>query len=540
MKIDANTKLDVLLSRYPFLVDFLAELSPDLRQLKSRILRKTMAKVATLEKVASMGKIEVEQLMNEIAREVLEKANEVLVIKVEVFEEPFEEPKEPIEESKEHIEEPKEPFEEPREPIEEPKEPFEEPKEPFEEPKEQLVESDKRQEVLKEIIRGVHEGEDMNVLKNKFRELIKDVDPSEISKMEQQLIDEGIPEEEVKRLCDVHVEIFKESLDKKEIPTAPPGHPVHTFMKENREAEKIMDEIEEMLKRLGDPPNETVFLDCRGGLGRLLESFAKIDYHYLRKENQLFPMLESHDVSGPSQVMWGIHDDVRTLLKKASELLSQEEPTALVKTLKELIPTTREMIYKEEHILFPMSLEQLSQSEWTKVRSGEEEIGYAWVEPEEKWPPEDFEMPKEVQILEIPVKEQKIPLATGALSKEQIDLILTHLPVDISFVDETDRVAYYSATKERIFPRSPAVIRRKVQKCHPSKSVDTVQKILNQFKAGYKDVAEFWLQLDGKFIHIRYFAVRDSEGIYKGTLEVSQDVTDIKKLEGENRLLDWE
>jgi hypothetical protein len=130
--------------------------------------------------------------------------------------------------------------------------------------------------------------------------------------------------------------------------------------------------------------------------------------------------------------------------------------------------------------------------------------------------------------------------APGRLSLEQVNLLLTHLPVDISFVDEHDEVAYYSATKERLFPRSPGVIGRKVQKCHPPKSFHMVQKILDDFRAGKKDVAEFWISMKGRFIHIRYFAVRDSEGNYRGTVEVTQDVTDIRKLEGEQRLLDWD
>jgi DUF438 domain-containing protein len=198
------------------------------------------------------------------------------------------------------------------------------------------------------------------------------------------------------------------------------------------------------------------------------------------------------------------------------------------------------MIYKEEHILFPMSLEQLSQSEWTKVRSGEEEIGYAWIQPEERWPHEDFEMPTVEPIKEVSDEGKKLSLDTGNLTKEQVNLMLTHLPVDITLVDENDRVAYYSAGKERIFPRSPAVIGRAVQKCHPSKSVHIVEKILEEFKAGRRDSSEFWLQLEGKFIHIRYFAVRDSQGNYKGTMEVSQEVSGIRKLEGTKKLLDWE
>jgi len=491
MKISRNTKLNDLLNRYPFLVDFLAGLSPEFEKLKNPVFRRTMGKIATLDKVAVLGNMEIDGLLSAIAREVKAQTDEELTIITG-------------------------------------------------EGEEQPLDAEARQEILKYIIRGVHEGEDMEVLKKKFRELIKDVDPSEISKMEQTLIDEGMPESEVKRLCDVHVEVFKESLEKQEIPEAPPGHPVHTFMMENREAEKIMTEIEKLLKRLGEEPDETVFKDTLGGFGRLLEDLKKIDFHYARKENQLFPFLEAHDVAGPSQVMWGIHDDIRALLKKASEELSQEEPTAFVKTMKKLLPTTREMIYKEEHILFPMSLEQLSHKEWKKVRKGEEDIGYAWVRPESPWPSRPI--PEEVDRAPIDMVPgpKKIFLAEGGLSQEQVNLMLTHLPVDVTFVDSEDRVAYYTASKHRIFPRSPAIIGRHVQKCHPSKSVHIVEKILNEFKSGTKDTAEFWLQLEGKFIHIRYFAVRDSDSIYRGTMEVSQDLTEIKKLEGEKRLLDWE
>jgi DUF438 domain-containing protein len=349
-----------------------------------------------------------------------------------------------------------------------------------------------------------------------------------------------MPETEVKRLCDVHVEIFKDSLEKQEIPEAPPGHPVHTFMQENRAAEKIMDEIEQMLERLGDPPDETAFKDVQTGIQRQLENLAKIDTHYQRKENQLFPMLEEHDISGPSQVMWGIHDDIRALLKKASHELSSGEPTTIVKILKELIPTTREMIYKEEHILYPMSLEQLTQKEWKKVRKGEEEIGYSWVQPEVSWPPDVLSEEEDKAPIDMVPGPKKIFLSEGGLTQEQVNLMLTHLPVDITFVDHEDRVGYYSAGKHRLFPRSPAIIGRHVQKCHPSSSVHVVEKILQEFKSGGRDSAEFWLRMKERVIHIRYYAVRDSGGNYKGTIEVSQDVTEIQKLEGENRLLDWE
>jgi hypothetical protein len=201
-----------------------------------------------------------------------------------------------------------------------------------------------------------------------------------------------------------------------------------------------------------------------------------------------------------------------------------------VKNLKQMIT---DMIYKEENILFPMSLESFSEKDWLKVKKGEEEIGYAWVKPGTEWKPRETISEVEQQ------KQGMLSLDTGSLSLEHINLMLKHLPVDLSFVNDKDEVAYYSDTSERIFPRSAAVIGRKVQKCHPPKSVHVVDQILKEFKKGKKDVAEFWIQLGGKFLHIRYFAIRDKNKKYIGTLEVSQDITEIKKLDGQRGLLDW-
>jgi len=309
---------------------------------------------------------------------------------------------------------------------------------------------------------------------------------------------------------------------------------VHTFIRENRAAEEIMDKIDALLTELGMPPKIKSFQNRQKDLVLLVERLSEIDRHYLRKENQLFPQLEAHDISGPSQVMWAIHDDIRALIKKTRNQLSAVQATEAINTLQDLLSTVREMIYKEENILFLMSLDTLSESDWVKVRQGEEEIGYAWIKPEGDW------QPKAEADEERAAAPEKIGLDTGYLPKDLINLLLTHLPVDLTLVDENDRVAYYSAGKERIFPRSPGIIGRQVQRCHPPDSVHIVNKILDEFKAGERDAAEFWIQVGGKFIHIRYFALRTAEGVYKGCLEVSQDVTRIRQLKGEKRLLDWE
>jgi DUF438 domain-containing protein len=199
------------------------------------------------------------------------------------------------------------------------------------------------------------------------------------------------------------------------------------------------------------------------------------------------------------------------------------------------------MIYKEENILFPEALARLSQNEWGEIREQEEEIGYFNVTPRDSWQPENEE---EENIISEPEEMEEfkdvdglIPLATGALSQEQIDLMLTHLPVDVTFVDEFDRVCYFTKGRERIFDRSPSIIGREVVKCHPPQSVDKVLEILDDFRAGKREVAEFWIQMAGQFIHIRYYALHDAEGQYKGCIEVSQNATHIRALEGEKRLL---
>jgi DUF438 domain-containing protein len=396
----------------------------------------------------------------------------------------------------------------------------------------------KRQEILKRLIRQLHEGKPVEDVKAEFAALLRDVGASEIAELEQALIAEGLPETEVRRLCDVHVAVFRESLDAQARPGMTPGHPVHTFRAENVAATRVLDALQEALQALKLTPGAAQLQQTRERLGELRE----YEKHYLRKENILFPFLERHGFSGPSSVMWAIHDDVRAGWKALDELLAAgpgEDPTAFnahIDELFQLLNTAiREMFYKEENILFPTALEKLSADEWRAVRAQEPEIGYCYVEPGDQWP---LTVAVEAAAPTPSPAEGLLHLDTGALTAQEVNLLLKYLPVDVTYVDKDDTVLYFSQTPERIFPRSPAIIGRKVQKCHPPASVHRVQRILDDFRAGRRDVAEFWIQMQDKFIHIRYFAVRDQKGKYRGTLEVSQDVTHIRALEGERRLLE--
>jgi hypothetical protein len=497
MEISANTKIDNLLKEYPFLEDFLVTLSPKFKGLKNPIMRKTIGKVATLSKIANIGGLELNDFLAALTEEINRQAGKATT------------PDKATPDGTGGA----------------------------------LSDPEEKQAALKEIIKALHAGEDMAVLKQRFSQLISGVEATEIAKMEQALMDEGLPAEEIKRLCDVHVEIFKEALEEQDRPEPPLGHPIHTFMKENRASEKVMSETSMLMGRIGQPPRPEAFQEHNQALGPLIERLSEIDIHYTRKENQLFPMLEAHHFTGPSQVMWSIHDDIRAGLKQAREAFAKSEPEGTLTPLKEAIQAIRDMIYKEEHILYPASLDMLSDQEWIKVKEGEADIGFAWVVPDTGWPEDIIQQPEEVPPEPAEVLKDvagALGLDTGRMTLEQINLMLTHLPVDLTFVDEDDRVAYYSEGPERIFPRSPAIIGREVRNCHPPKSVHLVNKILDAFKSGSRDTAEFWIEMGGKFIYIRYFAVRDADGYYRGCLEVSQDLTQIRKLEGQQRLLDWE
>ena len=483
MDLNANTRIDDLLQEYPFLMEYLVSRSPKFKLLESAVMRKTVGKVATLSQAAAIGGIDPGQLLKDIAAEIKKRSGVDVVVREGG-------------------------------------------------PGAPLKDADARQEVLKGIMRDLHGGVEMSILKRRFHDLIKDIDPSEIAKMEQRLMDEGMPESEVKRLCDVHVEVFKESLSAQDAPVVPRGHPLHTFMQENRAAEGLLHGLDHVLAKLGYTPDKAAFEKEQQSLAKLIEQLGDINFHYLRKENQLFPILETHGITGPSQVMWALHDDIRIAFKNAKAGIKNSQVPDVVNTLRYLSKSVRDMIYKEEHILFPMAKDLLTDAEWQKARQGEEEIGYAWVTPEQGW------------IGAAPVQDNAaagtVRLDTGQMTIEQVNMMLKHMPVDISFVDENDEVRYYSATKDRIFPRSPGVIGRKVQNCHPPKSFSMVQNILDEFRAGRRHKADFWIQMKGRFLLIQYFAVRDEKGTYRGTLEVSQDVTDIRKLEGQKRLLDWE
>ncbi len=482
MKIDRESKVHDLIDEYPYLREWLESRAPEFEKLSNPVVYNTIGRVATLEAAAKMADLDPDSLVEEVKTEIARAsiiAEELAASATFTLDED---------------------------------------------------ERTRRQAVLKDLIRDLHEGASVDDVKERFDLLVSDIDAAEIAAMEQALIAEGMPVEEVQRLCDVHVTVFRESLDEEEGVEADEGHPLHMYLRENEIAGEIVEELREDLQELVDGEEE-----AREDIAEELANLALIATHFHRKENQLFPALEAHGVEGPTKVMWSLDDDIIAMIKNDRALLETGDVQMFAASLEKTLTAITDMIYKEEKILFPTALQVVTDEEWERMAAGDAEIGYSWLEGEGI---------SHVAPLPAPMEQQAagqalvLPLVTGGLTVEQINLMLGVLPFDISFVDENDRVRFYSEG-ERVFPRSPGVIGREVRNCHPPKSLDKVEQIISEFKAGTKSTADFWIQMGERFVFIRYFAMRDTDGSYRGCLEVVQDATRVRSLEGQRRIVEW-
>ena len=422
---------------------------------------------------------------------------------------------------------------------------------------EMIRNNEEKQKILKEIITNLHEGSKIKDVQKQFKEIIKNVSPEEIADMEQSLIDGGVPVEHVQSLCDVHVKVFEDTLEKQKIGKALPGHPVHTYKAENKHLKTLIKRIKKDVKKAAKGGDIESFKVT-------LAELREVEIHYQRKENQLFPFLEAVNFTGPSRVMWGKQDEIRAMFKEIDAALASGDMKALNSHVKKLVTALTGMIFMEEKILFPTAMRKLPDTSWKEIRRGESAIGYSWVKPGNLWDPNvvktgipDFakvaaearkargeEPQTDSSNSTSPVTGEReeagqIPLDVGGLSGIQLNMMLKVLPLDISFIDENDRVLYYSQGKERMFPRSPGIIGRTVQNCHPPKSAHIVQKIVDGFRNKEKVEAEFYFTMNGRFLHISYYPIYDENGVYRGVIEAGQDLTDLRALEGEKKLLDW-
>ena len=396
-----------------------------------------------------------------------------------------------------------------------------------------------KKRMVKEIIKQLHSGLSPQEIKEKFKQVLESINPLEIAIIEQELIKEGVAKEEIQKLCDVHLAIFREQLEKQKF-EIPSWHPINILMEEHRIMLKLIEEINNIINKI---QQEKDIIKEIHDLEHISRDFHDSEKHYLREENVLFPYLEKHGITEPPAIMWMEHNQIREKKKQFYNLIGKYNVIDIQEFKKQLNEVTKSLgsilsnhFFKENNILFPTALQVITEQEWINIRKDFDEIGYCCFTPEHLIVVPGVD---EIEKIEAENILKEIQFETGVLSRKEIEAIFNTLPIDITFVDKEDTVKYFNKGEERIFIRTKAVIGRKVQQCHPQKSIHIVNKILEAFKNGKKDVAEFWIQKDGRVIHIRYFAVRDKNGKYLGTLEVTQDITDIKKIEGEKRLLDW-
>ncbi|MEA4968973.1 MAG: DUF438 domain-containing protein [Candidatus Pelethousia sp.] len=386
-----------------------------------------------------------------------------------------------------------------------------------------------RQQVLRELIGQLHEGKSVEEVKGRFEAVFGGVSAEEIALAEQALINGGLPVAEVQRLCDVHASVFKGSIEdihKQSTPASLPGHPVNILKQENRAIEEVSRQIRTRLNLLPDPQAAK---EAAAGLARLSE----IDKHYLKKENLFFPYMEQYGITAPPKVMWGVDDEIRAQLKEVIAW-GDADLEANRQAIEAVLNKIGEMIFKEENIMLPMLLENLTEDEWRRIADESGELGYCLIEPAAaSQMAEPQEQTQEARSVRLP---GEVILPTGSFSTEELIGVLNTLPMDITFVDKDDKVKYFSQGVERVFPRTKAVIGRNVSNCHPPASVHIVEKLVEDFKAGRKESEDFWIQMGEKYILIRYFAVRGEGGEYLGVLEVTQNIRPIQAIQGEKRL----
>lgn len=401
--------------------------------------------------------------------------------------------------------------------------------------------SQSRKDKLKALILKLHHGGTQESVRNELLLSLSQIPYGEVVEVEQELIGEGLPEEEIMNLCDAHSAVLEGRVDLSALKPIPDGHPVDVFRKENQEIRNVVNAISTLIGNMVEQ-TDSVLTENIVKLRGLFNNLYDVDKHYQRKEYLLFPYLEKLEITGPPKVMWGKQDEIREQIKGSIDVLQVETMTpeefkaAAEMVLKPAAKGAWDMITKEEEILFPMALDAITEAQWYEISKQSIEIGFCLYDPQIEWHPEWV---VKQSINESQKSGSHIQLPSGSFSAEEIMAILNTLPVDITFVDKDDKVKYFSQSAERIFQRNRAILNRDVRHCHPPASAHIVDKIIKDFKTGRESRAPFWINMGGKLIHIEYFALRNEQGDYLGTLEVSHNVQPYRDLTGEQRILSY-
>ena len=363
-------------------------------------------------------------------------------------------------------------------------------------------------------------------------DMIDAIMPSDVIRLVHLLVEKGYEMVDLKKHISKLLNLFYKALNN--YPTAKPSDDDLLFYLQ-KNSDKMMTDLKALKPVIKALNLEGVTEERISDLKKGFENMSVYSHYFTVKENLLFPIIEKQwDDYKCVHLMWSIHDDIRTYLKRIPELLSAKDFD-----LKEFNVVSSKMyfdlgaiVFRDNKILFPQMLITIPKKNMESILIASDDLEFPFFKPEV----EKIDDNSNQEFF----KNGTVNLGTGAMSPEQLSLVFNHLPVDITFVDENDTVKYFSTPNHRIFPRTTAIIGRQVSNCHPPESVHVVENIVEAFRAGKKDDASFWIHMGPKFVLIRYFAVRDDEGVFRGTLEVSQEISEIQELKGDKRLLEWE
>nr|WP_315097673.1 DUF438 domain-containing protein [uncultured Porphyromonas sp.] len=381
-----------------------------------------------------------------------------------------------------------------------------------------------------------------------LREKVKTLRPYEIALAEQELKtfkDDECRKEDIQQM----MQLFQDVMDTSR-PDLPADHPIMCYLRENDAMRELLKQVEELAQY---PVIKNQWL-------ALYDELHKYRLHLSRKQNQLYSILEKKGFDRPTTTMWLLDDFIRDEISDARRLIEQDKDEEFIKMQKMIVEDVLDLMQKEETVLYPTSLAMIRPNEFEEMKAGDREIGYAWIrvskeEKKEQEAPAPVAAPTAMttgfanELAALLGKyfsaggtdpNALLDVAQGQMTLEQINLVYKHLPVDLSYVDESEIVRFYSDTDHRVFPRSKNVIGRDVKNCHPRTSVHLVEEIIEKFRNGEEDEVDFWINKPNLFIYITYVAVRDEQGRFRGVLEMMQDCTRIRSLEGSRTLLSWD
>ena len=378
-----------------------------------------------------------------------------------------------------------------------------------------------RAAVLKGFLQRLSAGESLETVRKDFIKDFASVSAEEISAAEQQLIEGGTPIHEVQKLCDVHSALFHGHIGAAapaadaapEVQDLPEGHPLTILNLENKGLSELLDHLKAALDA-SDAPS------LRRGLSELHAIYS----HYGKKESLLMTLLYRYGVTGPSGVMWGVDDEIkqelRALTKSLNDGISGEE-----ERYSAFFQRIRDMIYKEEQILFPLTLRFFSEKDWLMIYRDMPDFGVAFIKDVPKWAAGD------AYIKEAEAKERKmiaagkVRFSTGEISCRELEAVLNLLPVDITYIDKDEMLRFFS-NPGQVFARPRLALGSKVYNCHPANIVPIIEQLVADFKAKRRNRMEIYRYIKGKPIGVRYLAVYDEDGEYTGAVELVEDFSE--------------